>query len=151
MQRVLLINQNIKDSRLLKKTFQNYYPATEIVKARDSVGGLDILLHERVDTIFIDSVFSLTDIDFLGEVQKNNITTPVIVIIEEGKEILAAEAIKKGACDYIIKDAGYPDSLPDVIERTRSASILKKDAEEKGNNVHFFLNKYIKAINGGKI
>jgi PAS domain S-box-containing protein len=131
MQRVLLLNENIKDSQLLKKTFRNYYPATEIVKARDSVGGLDILLRERVDTIFIDYVFSLTDIDFLGEVQKNNISAPVIVIIEKGKEILAAEAIKKGACDYIIKDASYPDSLPDVIERTRSASILKKNAEEK--------------------
>ena len=55
--------------------------------------------------------------------------TPVIIVTGEGDEKIAVKALKKGASDYLVKDAEskYLNILPITIEN----ALIKKKAEEK--------------------
>jgi PAS domain S-box-containing protein len=128
IRKVLFINEN-SGNRSVEEGFAEYCPGAEVRNARDAGQGIKVLLHEQVDAVFIDYMLSTKD-NFFGELQKKNIDLPVVVVVEKGEELLAAEAIKKGAYDYLIKDSRYPSSLPGVIERIQSNSILRKEKEE---------------------
>jgi PAS domain S-box-containing protein len=131
LQKILLINKNIKDSQSLEREIQHHCSTGEIIKTKDAQQGIEILIREKIDTVFIDYALSTAGLNFFRELQKRNLYIPVIVIIEKGKEIKAAEAVKEGAYDYILKDADYPDLLPGVLERIQGISILKKEKEEE--------------------
>ncbi|GBE31896.1 sporulation kinase A [bacterium BMS3Bbin05] len=128
--KALLINENIKDSRLFEQAFRHHCPAGGVIRTQSAQQGIEILSREKIDTVFIDYKLSINDLNFFREIQKINLYIPVIVIIEKGKEIDAAEAIKKGAFDYILKDADYMDSLPAALEGIQ-LSILKKEKDEE--------------------
>ncbi len=129
--RALLINKDNSESRLLEEAFKICSPATGIIRALDVKQGIESLLRGKVDIIFIDCEVSATETGFLMELEKRNIVTPVVVLVEKGKEIQAAEAIKNGAYDYIIKDSGYTDSLAGILERIRGMSLLNTGTEEQ--------------------
>lgn len=129
IQKVLFINKS--DSKIsIMKDFAEYCPSAEIKRSDNPKEGIEMLRHEHVDAVFIDHTLSVKNFNFIREMKKKNITSPVVVIVEKGKEIIAAEAIKEGAYDYIIKDSKYPGSLPGVIERIQSNSVLRKEKEE---------------------
>ncbi|GBD97129.1 MAG TPA: PAS domain-containing protein [Nitrospirae bacterium] len=128
--KALLINKNIKDSRLFEQAFQHHCPSAGVIMTQDAQQGIEILSGEKIDTVFIDYDLSISNQNFFREIQKINLYIPVIVLVEKGKELDAAEAIKRGAFDYILKDADYIDSLPDVLERIQS-SILKKEKDDE--------------------
>ncbi len=127
----LLISKERADITLLEAAFEACSPATRIIKAVDVKQAVESLLREKIDIIFIDYALSTIKNDFLMELQKRNIVTPVIVLIEKGKEIQAAEAIKKGAYDYIIKDSAYTDSLAGILGRIQGMSLLNTGMEEE--------------------
>ncbi|MBI5409978.1 MAG: response regulator [Nitrospirae bacterium] len=145
IQRALLININSADSRSLEKAFLACCPATEIIKAPGVRQGLDILQQEKVDAVFIDYVLSVTGINFLKEIKQRRIHAPAVVIVEKGKELEAAEAIKEGAYDYLIRDAGYKDSLPGVLERIRSTSKMIRETEEEQERRELLFNQIYKS------
>jgi len=118
------------ESGSTEKGFAEYCPSTEIKKAKDAEEGIKMLLHERVDAVFIDCMHSMKDIDVLRKLRQKDIGSPVVVTVEKGKEIIAAEAMKEGAYDYIIKDSKYHASLRGVIERIQGHSVLQKEKEE---------------------
>ena len=115
--KALLINKNIKDSQLFEQAFQHHCRSAGVIMTQDAQQGIEILSGEKIDTVFIDYELSISNQNFFREIQKINLYIPVIVLIEKGKEIDAAEGIKRGAFDYILRDADYTDSLPDVLER----------------------------------
>lgn len=133
LQRTLFISSGRTADPLLK-AFREHCPSSEILRARDGREGLKTLLREGVDAVFIDYALSVKGIDFFREKQKKNIEAPGIVIVEEGKEIQAAEAIKDGAYDYIVKGKDVSGSLPGVLERIQNGSLLKKETEKEKEN-----------------
>jgi PAS domain S-box-containing protein len=129
IQKLLFISRK-QGNRPIEKGIAEYCPAAEIKRAKNAGEGIELLIHEPVDAVFIDDVFFMKDNGFLSQLKRRNMDPPVVVIVEKGKEILAAEAIKEGAYDYIIKDSKYPVSLSGVIERIHSSSVLRKEREE---------------------
>ncbi len=128
--KVLLINKSVKDSRLFEQSFQHVSSILEIIKTRDTKKGTAVLNSEKIDAVFIDYALFSSSPEFIMEIRKGNLYTPVIAIIEKGKELQAAEAIKEGAYDYLLKDTGYEDSLFRVLERIHGTSIQNKDKED---------------------
>ena len=135
-QKALLINKSARESKQLEQALHHHCPGTEIIKTRDPHDGLAMLRKEKFDSVFIDYGL-LSAEDFIGELQRDNMFLPVVVEVETGKELQAAEAIKQGAYDYIMKDSDYNDSIPRVLERIQSMSILFKEDEKEKQSVLF--------------
>lgn len=112
MQRALVINSNIAEFQTIEKALKHLYPLSDIINVSSIGHGLEILSREKFDAIFINFPPKSIEPDFFETLQKMETNTPVIAMIERGKEIMAAEAIKKGAYDYLIK---YPDCFPNTI------------------------------------
>jgi len=63
-----------------------------------------------------------TGIDILKQLKERDIRIPVILMTGHGNELIASEAIKLGAYDYLIKDTKliYLDRLPSVVREAKS-------------------------------
>jgi len=140
MQGLLVINSNIAEFRTLEKSLKHLYPSTKIINVSSIGHGIEILYREKFNAVFIDFPPLSTEPDFFEALQKMEINTPVIAMIDKGKEIMAAEAIKQGAYDYLIK---YPDyfsnTLYNVIEgvKARYLSNLSKTERQREEAILF--------------
>ncbi|MEW6601698.1 MAG: ATP-binding protein [Nitrospirota bacterium] len=130
IKKVLLINKEIKTGRQLEEALKHISSAVEIISHRDTLKAMDVLSSERIDAVFIDYALLSSSPGFLREIQRGNLYVPVIAIIQKGKELNAAEAIKEGAYDYILKDSAYEDSLYRVLERIQGLSVPNKEEED---------------------
>lgn len=54
----------------------------------------------------------------------------IVMITAHGNEALAAEALRRGADDYLVKDASLPHLLPEVLERVRRERALRLSLQE---------------------
>lgn len=78
---------------------------------------------KNYDFILLDySMPHLSGLDVLKGLRDLDINTPVIMLTGHGNEIIASEAIKQGAYDYVIKDTQllYLERLPSVIRESKS-------------------------------
>lgn len=128
---VLLINQDKKEMQLLEKSIGAYCPSALFVRIDDALKGMNILVNERFDAVFADYELTVRGINFLREIDRKKIFIPTVVIIEEGHELNAAEAVKEGAFDYIIRRQGTMELLPSVLERIQSIFPLKGEQGEE--------------------
>jgi DNA-binding response OmpR family regulator len=49
----------------------------------------------------------------------------VVMVTAHGSEAFAAEALRAGADDYLVKDAALPTLLPEIVERIRRTRSLR--------------------------
>ncbi len=126
---VLLVNKSTKFNQLLEQAVQQYCPTVHVIKCQSAKKAYSIIQKEDIDTVFIDYMLSKADFNFFGELKKLDVMVHVIALIEQGEELQAAEAIKDGAYDYLIKDKDYAGLLPAVIKRVQNVFVLKKEKE----------------------
>jgi diguanylate cyclase (GGDEF)-like protein len=123
--RVLLVEDNAGDARLLREMFRkenpNSFEMMHVSNMRDAVihlakGGVDIVLLD----------LGLPDTYGLESVQQAHAAAPgipLIVLTGLDDEVLAAEAMKAGAQDYLIKgqveNRALPRALRHAIDRHR--------------------------------
>lgn len=76
------------------------------------------------DVIFLEN--DLPDeagIELLKQLRLQGDTTPVVIMADAGREEIAVEAMRGGACDYIVKSGDFvpffPDIVSHVVERDR--------------------------------
>ncbi len=122
---ILLVEDNAGDTRLLREMFSQEKPGsfhlTCVLRMRDAEiqlakGGVDVVLLDM----------GLPDehgLDTLRRAQAAAPGVPVIVLTGLDDEVLAAEAMKEGAQDYLIKgqieNRALPRALRHAIERRR--------------------------------
>ena len=70
-----------------------------------------------------------TGMDVLADIRAK-CTTPVIMVTGENVGHIAAEAIRKGATDYVVKVGDYLFTIPLVIEKNLTVAALIKEKEE---------------------
>lgn len=137
--KALLICKNRKVSLIFKETFEDADAPVDLVKAENTKLALEILLREKIDIIFLDYTHSRIHQNFLKELIERNTASPVVTVIEKGKEIMAAEAIKEGAYDYVINDDEFSDSLLSVFKKIKKTLhlISKTDEEQYRHSLLF--------------
>ena len=98
-----------------------------------------LLNHKHYDIALID--YKLSDGTAFDVIEKIA-DTPFIILTGVGDEIVATQAMKRGAYDYIIKDlrGSYLKSLPMIIENT----LKRKQIEEELKNYQNNLEKMVK-------
>lgn len=138
--RLLIIDDDIVDRKACQRALtQN--PDYQFVLSEAETGreGLQLAHSERPDCILLD--YHLPDIDgleFLSELrgETGEISTPVMMLTGSDNALVAVEAMKRGARDYLVKDVErqYLELLPVVIQRMLREQALqaeKKAAEAK--------------------
>ncbi len=122
----LLIDDDFSDKNVLERFVVINNLDYEIAHADSLKKAFEQLAAKKFDVIISDISFSDGDIFKILEKTKR---IPLIVVSSEGEEELAAQIMKSGATEYIIKDMkrNYLEALPNIIEkavRTKNNELL---------------------------
>ncbi|BDU74576.1 hybrid sensor histidine kinase/response regulator [Mesoterricola silvestris] len=88
---------------------------------------LELLASRRPDLVLLD--FSLPDMTAVEILDRADMP-PFIVTTGSGDERIAVEMMKKGALDYLVKDAHYLGALPGAVERSLHAVGIERQLRE---------------------
>ncbi len=103
--RVLIVDDNEPDvvtiSRMLRKQFGS---GVEIRESDNAADGLALLREQSFDVALIDYLLPDMDgLEILAEIAAIGSRTAAILLSGQGSETVAAQAIKRGAKDYLVK------------------------------------------------
>jgi two-component system cell cycle sensor histidine kinase/response regulator CckA len=126
--KILLIEDNLGDARLLEEMLNNGEPSSFTTLWADRLSkGLEQLEAEAIDLVLLD--LSLPDsqgLDTFTRVHAQKPQVPIIVLSGLSDEQVSIKAVREGAQDYLIK--GQVDSS--LLTRAIRYAIERKQAEE---------------------
>ncbi|HME06284.1 MAG TPA: response regulator, partial [Bryobacteraceae bacterium] len=110
-------------------------PELEILTCSNPVEALDIV-RDRLPRIVICDLMmpEMTGIQVLEQIQQIDPTIDVILLTGHYSTESALEAIRKGACDYLVKPIA-PDKLLDRVNQILSETRRLQDAAELDQKV----------------
>jgi two-component system response regulator HydG len=124
--RILIVD----DEESIRFTFRSFLSKEghEVFTAPDFESALKTIGHKNLDVIFADIVLGgRTGIDLLKEAKTQNLRCPVIMITGQPTLDTAAESLRLGAFDYLVK----PVRKDAILHSTRLALHHKRLADEK--------------------
>jgi len=128
-QRLLIIEDDADQRELIRETLEDYFGAGTCT----GVGSLaDALGQDLTAFDLILSDYNLPDSSSMQLIEeiRHRCQTPVILVTGENACHLAAEAIRKGATDYIVKMGDYLFTIPLVVEKNLAVAKIKRENEE---------------------
>lgn len=129
--RILALEDDPALALLLRRSLErNGFSVDAVVNGRE---GLDRLAGESYDVVIADYLMPVMGgIEMIRALAEQGRNIPVIMVTGEGNEEVAAQALKLGAADYIVKDVQmkYLDLLPAVIEKVLSRQQLVREREQ---------------------
>lgn len=114
--RILCIEDDAAQARLFQTILQKADYAVDI--ASDGEMGLARCAAESYDAVIVDQTMpGLSGLDVIRELQNQEPPPPTIMVTGTGDELIAVEAMKAGASDYVVKDAAgrFLNVLPLVV------------------------------------
>ena len=114
--RVLVVEDDAGQAKLARHLVEAA-GAEVIGVARTGQDAVDQAAHADVILLDYQLEGSMTGLDVLREVRQRRIHAAVIVNTAFGSERVAAEALRLGADDYVIKDDAFVEMLPRVLSR----------------------------------
>lgn len=127
--RLLIIEDDADQRELIRETLEDYFGTGTC----HGVGSLKEALSQELGAFdLILSDYNLPDsssMQLVEEIRKR-CQTPVILVTGENACHLAAEAIRKGATDYIVKLGDYLFTIPLVVEKNLAVAKVKRENEE---------------------
>lgn len=121
--RVLIVDDDADMARLLRGlvSSQGYGVVEHVV-----TGGEALAVADRFDVILLDHQLpDVSGVEVVEEMRARPEPPSVIIVTGHGTESLAAAALRRGADDYLVKDAALPHLLPEVLERVRRQRALR--------------------------
>ena len=142
--RVLYATNNPRDVQPMMRHFQRFTPHIhlEIVQSP-----LDVVWRlssppsadERTscDVLLVDDRLSGSNaIELLQAIRDlGEIKVPMIVAAEQGDQEIAAQALRLGAADYVVKDASYLRRLPTVLENAHFRYQISQEKEMLASSI----------------
>ncbi|GJI97064.1 hypothetical protein RugamoR57_37820 [Duganella caerulea] len=138
--RVLIVEDDAVDRMACRRAFAAAADAPfELLEADSGEQGLDLARSQRPDCILLDyHLPDLTGLEFLAHLNGDAAAQaiPVMMLTGADSAAVAAEAMRRGARDYLVKDVDgyYLEFLPGAIHRMlREQSLLddKRQAEAR--------------------
>jgi CheY-like chemotaxis protein len=122
--RVLLVDDDPDLGRLIQHVLRanGYEPAVQVTTGREALvalGGIDIVLLDQ-------QLPDTSGLDVLDAIRTRPEPPAVILVTGHGNESLVAAALRRGADDYLAKDAALTELLPQILERVRRGRELRK-------------------------
>lgn len=133
MPRILLIDDDRVDRKSVSRALKAAEGDWELVEAADRAEARRELANGHIDGVLLD--YRLPDVDGLDLLRElvADPETPglaVVMLTGEGSEMIAVEAMKRGAMDYLPKSALDPDLLQRVLRSAVERVRLKQELHE---------------------
>ncbi len=127
--RLLIVEDDADQRQLIGETLEEHFGA-HTVQAVDS--GAEALKLDMAGFDLILTDFNLPDLTGMELLEKirTKCSTPVIIVTGENVGQIAAEAIRKGAMDYVVKFGDYLFTIPLVVEKNLTVAKLYKENEK---------------------
>lgn len=126
--RILIIEDDDDQRELMRETLEDHFgPGT----VADAASGDAALRHDLTSFDLILSDYNLPDrtgMELLEEIKRRT-STPVIMVTGENVGRIAAEAIRRGATDYVVKFGDYLFTIPLVVEKNLTVAKVKRENE----------------------
>ena len=122
--RILLVDDDPDIVRLVQHILKTHGlgPALQVSTGREALSAL-----EGIDVVLLDHQLPDTSgLDVLDAIRAQPTPPAVVLVTAHGNESLAATALRRGADDYLAKDAALGDMLPQILERVRRNRELRK-------------------------
>ena len=134
--RVLLIEDNPGDARLIQELFSECAPGSFVLQWAESLTqGRGILDKEEIDTVLLDlSLPESQGFETFTTIHQQNPRVPIIILTGFDDETFAIRAVQQGAQDYLVKGLVGSHLLARAIlyaiERKRTEEVLLKIQNE---------------------
>ena len=127
--KLLIIEDDPDQRELIREQVEDRFGRGTVVGvgSRKEALALDLATFDLILTDY--NLPDGTGMDVLADVRAR-CSTPVIMVTGENVGHIAAEAIRKGATDYIVKVGDYLFTIPLVIEKNLTVAKLLKEKEE---------------------
>ncbi len=134
MWKILVIDDDEIDREAVRLILDASDREISIREVTDGCSGLAALKNDGATCILLDFLLpDMTGLDFLKEIKgdTDNTSYPILMLTGKGSEEVAVDAMKLGACDYIVKDdlGSSPNHLIKTIERAIEYCNTLKDKE----------------------
>jgi len=126
--KLLIVEDDADQRELICETLQQHFGAGTVQAVESAAAALKLDLN-AFDLILTDfNLPGVTGMELLGQIHQK-CSTPVIMVTGENVGHLAAEAIRKGAMDYVVKFGDYLFTIPLVVEKNLTVAKLYKENE----------------------
>lgn len=124
--KILIIEDDPDQRELIRETLEGHFGAGTVAEAESKASALSQDLG-AYDLILSDyNLPDCTGLDLLGEIRRR-CKTPVIMVTGENVTAFAAEAIRKGATDYVVKFGDYLFTIPLVVEKNLTVAKVMRE------------------------
>ena len=114
--RILYVDDYPLDRELVRDALEKEHAGFELVEATSRAEFETLLARGGYDLILSDfNILGFEGLQVLEAVHAQDANIPVIIVTGTGSEEVAAEAIKRGAADYVIKSPSHIQHLPHTI------------------------------------
>lgn len=123
--RILMVEDSKHDHQLARRTLERSDVNPELEWVQRGEDALVLLGQRAFDVLVLDfQLPGISGMQTFEELVSRTLDVPTVFLTGAGNEQLAVQALKKGARDYLVKDAAghYLDLLPVVIKRAHSQS-----------------------------
>lgn len=122
----LIVDDNFAYFESCKTILHAYGENVEVDHAITAEDCIRKVIQNYYDIVLLDYDLNGTDgIKLLTRIKALNKKLPVIMLVDEGKEDIALEALKNGAEDYIMKVSGDQTALPFTIQKVVERGQIK--------------------------
>jgi signal transduction histidine kinase len=112
--RVLVVDDAADHRLLIERRLSG--AGMQVTTAANAIEGLEKL--DRVDLVLLDyRLPGLSGLDALRAIRRRPHPPSVIMVTGAGTTQVAVDAMRAGAINFVVKDRGYLEALPEVVER----------------------------------
>lgn len=147
---ILIIDDNPDDRenylRSLKKMDRAGY---NCVEAEHGSEGIEIIYAQPIDCVLLDySLPGMNGLDVLKKLRETHEFLPTILLTGQGNEVVAVEAIKHGAYDYLTKSSVTPERLHHAIKLAIAQDRIRKELGESTKQLSVSRERYDLVVKG---
>lgn len=116
--KILYIEDDLGLARLLRKNLHRLGYAVELAFSGED--GLRIIGEQPFDILLVDHHLpGMSGLEVIEALRLDKIPIPIVMVTANGSELVAVEALKRGACDYLVKDVElhFLQLLPVIVQK----------------------------------
>lgn len=127
--RIWIIDDNPDDRLLLVRRLRTAFPDAEFREIRSAAEFEEALATAPPDVVLTDyRLFWATGLEVLEALKARLPYLPVLMVTDTGSEEVAAQGMKQGLADYVLKQ--HPARLPVAIEEALAKARLRRERDQ---------------------
>ncbi|HWR38411.1 MAG TPA: ATP-binding protein [Patescibacteria group bacterium] len=135
LSKILVIDDDLVDRKVLKRCFRNTGMNLDIVEAEDSEEGLRLLCSGEFHCAYVDYLLpGKTGLEIIQEAHERGVAIPCVLMTGHGDEMMVVNALQSGAVDYLPKgelsDELVYRSLR-YVEQFVALEAMQRESEER--------------------